>query len=284
MRYDGTYRGIVIQNNDPKHEGRVKVFVPGINLQQIKNWNQKKEEDKMFNVMGKNTGTSLTKDIIQNQKEKLFWAEVMLPLVGASAPGIYHAPGDIFYIGNDSDFTFQSDNKTDEFFRKDAQTAEQRKTQPITFTSESVQPRTDILLNFKSSGQKYCFTADCNSNTNTPSFLNNSHNNKCLTDLRKTLPSIYTNSPLSSLEATPRSSDINYNIDSINIDVTNPTILVDDVVVPLNNPIYNNLCDPIDDPIDLPFNPPIIFEKVLTTGGGALQNIPLDISINGKIH
>ena len=43
MDYNGLYRGIVIQNNDPQQIGRVKVYVPGINLNQTKNWNQNKD-------------------------------------------------------------------------------------------------------------------------------------------------------------------------------------------------------------------------------------------------
>lgn len=282
MKYIETYRGIVIQNNDPKQEGRVKVFVPGVNLQQLKNWNQKKEEDKMFNVMGQNTKSSLTSDVLQNQKEKLFWAEVMLPSVGMSAPGFYHAPSDTYYIGNDSDFTFQSDNKSTEFFNKDASDAENRRLQPITFSTISVPPRTSILINFKTGGRKFCFNTGCDNNSNIPAFWANSYGNSCLTNLKNTLPSLYTTIPLSSLEVPEDNSDINTNIDSIQVDVISPDILINDSLVDKTNPVYN-ICDDFDTTsVDLPYSPTISFETSDTGSVGPLAEVPISILINGK--
>ena len=282
MKYTETYRGIVIQNNDPKQEGRVKVFVPGINLQQLKDWNQKKEEDKMFNVMGQNTKSSLTPDILQNQKEKLFWAEVMLPSVGMSAPGFYHAPSDTYYIGNDSDFTFQSDNKTSTFFDKDESDANRRNTQPITFNTVSVPPRTSILINFKTGGKKFCFNTGCDNNSNIPAFWSNSYGNSCLTKLKNTLPSVYVSVPLSSLETPDNTGDTNTSIDNIQVDITSPDIYVNDILIGKTNPVYNPCEDSDIASIDLPYSPTILFETSDNISGGLLSEFPINILINGK--
>lgn len=282
MKYTETYRGIVIQNNDPKQEGRVKVFVPGINLQQLKNWNQKKEEDKMFNVMGQNTKSSLTPDILQNQKEKLFWAEVMLPSVGMSAPGFYHASSDTYYIGNDSDFTFQGDNKTSSFFNKDESDANQRRNQPITFNTVSVPPRTSILINFKVGGRKFCFNTGCDDNSNIPAFWANSYGNTCLTKLKNTLPAIYNVNPLSSLEVPTPDDSLNNSVESVQIDVISPDILINDNLVNKTNPLYN-ICEDQDlSNIDLPYSPPISFETSDKVAEGSLADLPVNILINGK--
>jgi hypothetical protein len=282
MKYTETYRGIVIQNNDPKQEGRVKVFVPGINLQQLKNWNQKREEDKMFKVMGQNTKSSLTVDILQNQKDKLFWAEVMLPSIGMSAPGFYHASSDVYYIGNDSDFIFQGDNKTVSFFKKDESDAEKRRDQPITFNSISVPPRTSILLNFKVGGRKFCFNTGCDGNTNIPAFWANSYGNTCLTNLKNSLPSVYDVKPLSSLEIIDDTNETNNTIESIQIDVTSPNILINDVLVNNTSPLYNTCEEPTLSSDKLSYSPPILFENSNTSVSGSLESFPVNILINGK--
>ena len=160
MIYSGLYRGIVIQNNDPQQSGRVKVYVPGINLNQTKNWNQAKEEDKFFKVMGSNTGSSLSLQILDSQKERLLWAEVMLPMMGMSSPGFYNAPADSYYIGNDSGYISQDSNKSAEAFAKDKQ---QSKNRPVKspLPTYGQPPRTDTDLNFPINGLPFCLPDKC---------------------------------------------------------------------------------------------------------------------------
>lgn len=281
--YDGTYRGLIIQNNDPKKEGRVKVYVPGINIKQLSNWNQKKEEDKLFTVLGQNTQTAITKDILQNQKEKLFWAEVMMPLVGASSPGTYHAPSDTFYIGNDSDYTFQESNKSNIMFEQDRSTQESRENTTIQFTNEYSSPRTNIILDFKITGQKYCVTSNCNDSGSFPAFWKNSYNNECLDNIKNTLTPVYSSTPISAISPITTPQIINTSISDIQIDVLNPSIFVDDVYILPSNPVYNNSCvEPI--PLSgIGFTPPVSYERSeAPPQSGTIANLSISILINGK--
>jgi len=151
MNQQGLYRGIVVQNNDPQQSGRVKVYIPGINLNQSKNWNQSKEEDKFFKVMGGNTGSSLKPEVLNSQKERLLWAEVMLPVIGMSSPGFYNAPSDSFYIGNDSDYLSQESNKTTAAFDQDKQQSKNRP-EKSPLPNYGQEPRTTLDLNFPING------------------------------------------------------------------------------------------------------------------------------------
>ena len=45
--YNGMYIGIVVQNNDPEKRGRVKIYVPHVNVNVYENWYQV-DEDKSF--------------------------------------------------------------------------------------------------------------------------------------------------------------------------------------------------------------------------------------------
>jgi hypothetical protein len=284
MNHTGTYRGIIIQNNDPRKEGRVKVFVPGINLQQLENWNTKKEEDKAFKVLGSNTNSSITLDILKSQKERLFWAEVMLPLFGMSSPGFYHAPADTFSIGNDSDYTFQSSKKSTQLFASDRSVAEERINSPIIFSNPYVQPRTQITLNFGSSGRKFCFNSGCNSNSsNIPAFWRNSYADDCLNKLKNSLPKTYSVVPLSSYQVPNNNPDINTRISDITIDVTNPTIFINDQEIPKSNPIYGYCVEKtaVDSDV-ISFSPPIVFEDGDGGDGGKLADAPISISVNSS--
>lgn len=88
-KYQGNYLGIVVQNNDPLHRGRVKVFVPHISPTVYKSWVEDKK-DKQFRFMGSNIESDLTQ-IITDLKEILPWAEVATPLTGESSSGRYNA-------------------------------------------------------------------------------------------------------------------------------------------------------------------------------------------------
>jgi hypothetical protein len=296
MRYDGQYRGIVIQNNDPKHEGRVKVFVPGINLQQITQWNQKKEEDKIFKVLGSNTKSDLTKDILQNQKNKLFWAEAMLPIFGMSSPGIYRSSTDNFFIGNDSGYQFQEDDKTPEMVKQDEETAKERQGQPTNPVVDSVNPRTDLNLLFKTLGSKYCCTPPkCppppkkkkggggggggGGATNFEPW-DETPNPKYINDT--VTPPVIPTLPIEITVPSTIDPTKNKNIHSINLDVVNPMIMMDDVKLDENDPIYTNNCGVVPDIPHSVYAPPILFERVSDNFEGDVADIPINIYVNGR--
>lgn len=287
-RYDNLYRGIVVQNNDPSYSGRVKVFVPGINLTQVKNWNQKREEDKAFKVMGKNTNTSLSLDILQNQKERLFWAEVMLPIVGMSSPGYYHAPQDIFYIGNDSDYTFQSSNKNDAFFQQDSLEAERRETTPQQHNpSYGIPPRTKTILDFPQSGSKFSASADCvelDGSTSTPSIWKNS--NPVLSSIVGNLPQEYTYEEIDlDSELNSTNPNINLGIVGVSLNVTNPTIFLNGNEIPKTNPIYNSCEESVSiSDSEIGYSVPIFFQEDLVSSPSSTtyEDIKVKVIINGK--
>ena len=88
-KYYGMYLGIVVQNDDPERAGKVKVYVPHINVSVYDNWVQD-NEDKKFRFPGVNLDSDLNK-IIEPLKNILPWAECAMPLVGASGSGRYNA-------------------------------------------------------------------------------------------------------------------------------------------------------------------------------------------------
>lgn len=285
-RYDSLYRGIVVQNNDPSHSGRVKVFVPGINLTQITNWNQKKVEDKAFKVMGKNTNTSLSLDILQNQKDRLFWAEVMLPIVGMSSPGYYHAPQDTFYIGNDSDYTFQNSNKNSDFFEQDLQETENRENNPQKNNpSYGTPPRTKTILNFPESGGKFSTSTGCDEfdgSTSTPSIWANS--SPLISSVVNNLPQEYTYQEIDLDSSLINPSVVNLGVLGVSISVTNPTIFLNGKEIERDNPVYNS-CETTTDVSDREtYSAPIFFEEgdLNSTPSETYETIPVKISINGK--
>jgi len=88
-QYFGNYLGIVVQNNDPLRQGRVKVFVPHISPTVYSKWNEV-VKDKKFKFLGKNTFSDLT-DILEDLKKILPWATLATPLVGESSSGRYNS-------------------------------------------------------------------------------------------------------------------------------------------------------------------------------------------------
>lgn len=109
-RYYGNYLGIVVQNNDPLHRGRVKVFVPHISPTVYKDWVQDKA-DKQFKFLGRNIESDL-ENIVGELKEILPWAEVAAPLAGEMSSGRYNAQSSYATISDSSnpDFTKSGGN------------------------------------------------------------------------------------------------------------------------------------------------------------------------------
>jgi len=88
-KYHGMYLGIVIQNNDPDKEGKIKVYIPHISADVYENWYEIKK-NKAFKFIGRNLDSDLN-DIIETLKDRLPWANCAMPLVGQNTPGRYNA-------------------------------------------------------------------------------------------------------------------------------------------------------------------------------------------------
>ena len=101
-KYNSTYLGIVVQNNDPEYRGRVKVWVPHINGAIYDKWYAVKK-DRSYKFPGLNIESDLNL-IIDELKENLQWAEYSAPLLGASSSGLYNA---FYSTGSVSDATYQ---------------------------------------------------------------------------------------------------------------------------------------------------------------------------------
>lgn len=84
--YFGNYLGIVIDNNDPDHRGRVQVFVPHIMPTLYEGWN-KKGENITLKCVADNVPEGLSSEIVERLKKILPWAEAASPIVGQSGPG-----------------------------------------------------------------------------------------------------------------------------------------------------------------------------------------------------
>jgi hypothetical protein len=105
--FNSNYVGIVIQNNDPEKRGRIKVYIPHISASIYEKWYQPEDEDvkdKSFKFMGAEGGvkTSLTRDILDELKEIVPWAECASPLVGSQGAGRYNAFRDVGSISDSS--------------------------------------------------------------------------------------------------------------------------------------------------------------------------------------
>jgi hypothetical protein len=275
--YNGLYRGIVIQNNDPQQIGRVKVYVPGINLNQTKNWNQNKEEDKFFKVMGSNTGSSLNPQILDSQKERLLWAEVMLPLIGMSSPGFYNAPSDSYYIGNDSGYISQDSNKSAEAFARDKQQSAKRPNKsPLPTYGQP--PRTDINLDFLINGLQFCLPDKCDKSGPVPNTVKKT--NTPVDSVVDQLPALFEEQ---TLDLDPPLPVDNKSVIGIDINVSDPTILFNDVPLSEDNPLFNRECfNSVDTKDMITFEPPILFEDSDEAPSYSYNDIPVGLIINDK--
>lgn len=275
---NGIYRGIVVQNNDPKNAGRVKVFVPGLNVSQYDDWDKNQEEAKYFKYLGENTNSEITPDILLKLKEKIFWAETVLPIAGGGSPGIYHAPSDTMSIGNDSDYKFQENNKKKEFFEKDQKDYEQRQNVEVQNPSYGIEPSTQIDINFSFSGKRYCSKNSCDNNGNVKSFWPD--NNGQLDEIIKDLPKEYTDTVLQLDEL---DSQNNNGVVEVEINVFEPKIYFDGQLVPDDSPLYNRDCFVVPDTTNVVrFSPPIFYQETSENTQNNYDEIPVSISVNGK--
>jgi len=106
--YNGMYLGIVVQNNDPEHRGRVKVYIPHISYNVYKDWYEN-NENKEFKFPGKNVESDLN-NIIEPLKKVLPWAECAAPLIGATGSGRYNAFLETGSISDSSNIALSTPN------------------------------------------------------------------------------------------------------------------------------------------------------------------------------
>lgn len=293
MRYDGQYKGIVIQNNDPNNAGRVKVFVPSVNMTILEGWNESKDEDKKFTHLGQNTNTSLSPDILQRLKESLPWARVSMPIFGMSTPGTYDNAKNVSYIGNDSDTTGQQGNKSEQFFAKD-KTKEQGRTSPGS-SGKPERPQMDTKgldmgkLSFPSTKcdtekfksiwkptNKVCFGPLIQ---NLPSEYPNINAEDIVPDVN--VPNV-NNSPIIRTR-TNNERNINSSISDIFINVINPDIYINDKKLDMANSVFNNICfkESVVPTYQYQYDPPIFFEETdATVTYGELSEIPVRLVVN----
>jgi len=117
-KYFGNYVGLVIQNNDPEHRGRVKIFVPHISATIYDNWNKPVDgevKDKNFVFPDRDTNPDLDK-IIEDLKDVLPWADCAAPLFGGNASGRYNA---FTHKGTTSDSNLWEKDSEDKYELKD---------------------------------------------------------------------------------------------------------------------------------------------------------------------
>jgi len=82
----GICLGIVVQNNDPQKRGRVKVFIPHVSLNLLEGW-ENLNEDKTFEKLS----DPKIKDVIDDIKNQLPWANCAAPIVGEVGNHIFNA-------------------------------------------------------------------------------------------------------------------------------------------------------------------------------------------------
>jgi hypothetical protein len=88
-KYNGFYRGIVVQNNDPARAGRVKVFIPSviphvIRKNDLESSNNKIEVD-FHSLFTEGEDAFEDKEALKFLKNNLPWASQLSPLIGAGS-------------------------------------------------------------------------------------------------------------------------------------------------------------------------------------------------------
>lgn len=98
-KYFSIYRGIIIQNNDKNHAGMVKVWVPSVSptsYEGIINIPKKRR----IKLLGANTFSSLTADLLEDFKIILPWASLGMSITNEGCSGRYNARSDTYVSGD----------------------------------------------------------------------------------------------------------------------------------------------------------------------------------------
>lgn len=103
--------GIVVQNNDPKKRGRVKVFIPHISLNVKENW-EDTNADKTFDKL---SGKEISK-VVDGIKHLLPWANYAAPIMGENGNHYYNASdGSVDKSDNKKAKQYEDSPVTDKF-------------------------------------------------------------------------------------------------------------------------------------------------------------------------
>ena len=109
--YTGFYSGIIVQNNDPDHAGKVKVWVPHISPTVYAGWINKVQENKRFKFLGANVAEQFTM-VVEDIKQILPWADIALPLTNECATGRYFANSQYGTISDSNNTTYVKANSS----------------------------------------------------------------------------------------------------------------------------------------------------------------------------
>ena len=87
QQYNTTYKGVVVQNDDPSQSGRVKVFVPYLHASLLPLTQNQYDENINFGMFGKNVNQQNKNQIdlteyVETLKSKLPWCNVIMPITG----------------------------------------------------------------------------------------------------------------------------------------------------------------------------------------------------------
>lgn len=132
-KYLGFYTGIVVQNNDPDHAGKVKVWVPHISPTVYSGWISNVSENKRFKFLGANVAQQFTM-IVEDLKQILPWAATAQPLSNEGASGRYFAnsqygtisdSNNTAYIKSNTDYLSSETQNKDNIGEKPANIYEQ---------------------------------------------------------------------------------------------------------------------------------------------------------------
>jgi hypothetical protein len=148
--YYGNYVGIVLQNNDPEREGKIKVYVPHVTATVYKKWIEK-QNNKKFKFLGKNIDTVITQslsgdfnqtnnltEIVEDLKQVLPWAQCAAPLISENSSGRYNSYNS---FGNISDSNYYST------FSQSTTAAEETPGKPGSFFEKPENRLTDAFIN-----------------------------------------------------------------------------------------------------------------------------------------
>ena len=128
QQYLGFYNGIIVQNNDPDHAGKVKVWVPHISPTVYNGWMSNVTENKRFKFLGANVAEQFTM-IVEDLKIILPWSDIALPLTNEGSSGRYYANSQYGTISDSNNFKSVSALKnTDSVGNKPAYMYEQEST------------------------------------------------------------------------------------------------------------------------------------------------------------
>lgn len=107
----GFYRGIVIQNNSPTKDGRIKVFIPHLSSTIYDNWIAE-NKDKTFSKLGENNNSTISV-ITDELKAVLPWAEPASSIVGETGDTYFNAYENISQTGDSNENRFEKETLGD---------------------------------------------------------------------------------------------------------------------------------------------------------------------------